>query len=1069
MMTKRLTRIRLINWHYFVDETIEVAGSFLVSGENTAGKSTVLDAIQLVLTTNKRKFNTAANEKSNRNLKGYVRCKTGNENSNYLRNGSVITYVALEFYEERTGKTFVIGAKIDSPDEEAKLVTKWFVVEEVLESLTFLKDDRPSTTEEFRLKGKKVNLIDRDHQARDRFARRLGNLDSRFFDIIPKSLAFKPMDNVKDFINKFILAERKIEVASLRRNIESLKELEDLMDLTRKKIEDLEKINEIYDETRIRDRQISINKILIALAQVDQLELEVEKYSKQLRMIEQAIKSAEIEENRLKISVDQERKQQMAYEVALNSHQNSALIQKAKDELTGLYYEQSNLNKSIQILEKAVKVVEEIALKLKVHNDYFIGKEELLQIVSDDVTTEQKTLIVHAIDKSIRERDQKYSDDFHDARNLQANMTKSRIALEEDIRSLKKKQMTYPSYTQKLKRAIEEEFARKGIKRPVHIFSELIEVTDVRWQNAIEGYLNTQRFNIIVEPRDYEVALETYNRIRHEVHTVGLVNTEKLKMDFEVNKNSLFYVVTSENRYAYAYAAYLLNRVIRCDHVKDLKNHRVAITDGCMIYNHYAVHKIKEEVYTMPYIGRKAIEIQLLRKQEQLEGYIADINGIKEDIRKYDLAVQSLRKFRLEDLLENIQTPEMLKNNKLDISQANLKLKEAENDPTYLELKMKQDESQHRLKELDENHKKAVERKTFKSSELGQTHIRMEEAKGKLKNEKNLLDRLGETDAGIMEEGYSKYSDQKRSKTPDIIINNFGRRIKALETEIDENNRLLQTRQVRYCKGYDADMNIGINYIQEYVDEHYKLSSSEIIKYDEELKKAKEHCHLEFRESFLAKLKEYIENAQYEFRHLNKALKDIYYGDDSYHFVITFDKKKESIYRMIMSGNNVVGDLNLWSSAFDAEFEEEMEDLFSKLTAYDDMGDKVIEEYTDYRSYLDYDIEVRNKEGYSQRFSKIYGEKSGGETQTPYYVAIAASFSQLYKLGDTVRIIMFDEAFDKMDDNRIASMMDFLIQQEFQVILATPPSKLEVIGEKVDTILMAMREGSMSIIETYDL
>ena len=78
-MKKKLCRIRLINWHYFVNETISVNGSFLVSGENTAGKSTILDAIQLVLTTNTRKFNTAANEKSSRDLKGYVRCKTGIE------------------------------------------------------------------------------------------------------------------------------------------------------------------------------------------------------------------------------------------------------------------------------------------------------------------------------------------------------------------------------------------------------------------------------------------------------------------------------------------------------------------------------------------------------------------------------------------------------------------------------------------------------------------------------------------------------------------------------------------------------------------------------------------------------------------------------------------------------------------------------------------------------------------------------------------------------------------------------------------------------------------------------
>ena len=39
-----------------------------------------------------------------------------------------------------------------------------------------------------------------------------------------------------------------------------------------------------------------------------------------------------------------------------------------------------------------------------------------------------------------------------------------------------------------------------------------------------------------------------------------------------------------------------------------------------------------------------------------------------------------------------------------------------------------------------------------------------------------------------------------------------------------------------------------------------------------------------------------------------------------------------------------------------------MEDLFSKLTESDTSGDSILQEYTDYRGYLDYDIEVITKE-----------------------------------------------------------------------------------------------------------
>jgi uncharacterized protein YPO0396 len=115
------------------------------------------------------------------------------------------------------------------------------------------------------------------------------------------------------------------------------------------------------------------------------------------------------------------------------------------------------------------------------------------------------------------------------------------------------------------------------------------------------------------------------------------------------------------------------------------------------------------------------------------------------------------------------------------------------------------------------------------------------------------------------------------------------------------------------------------------------------------------------------------------------------------------------------------------------------------------------------------DIEIRKKDGSVQRFSDIYGEKSGSETQVPYYVTIGASFYQLYRYGNSVRLMLLDEAFDKMDDERIGPMMDFLSGLGLQVILATPPQKIETIGEKVDTVLTTIRIGERSIVDEYEL
>lgn len=72
---KKLKKILLINWLYFSKEIIEVGDINFLTGKNGAGKSTVIDALQIVLLgeTNARNFNQAANEKSQRTLDGYLR------------------------------------------------------------------------------------------------------------------------------------------------------------------------------------------------------------------------------------------------------------------------------------------------------------------------------------------------------------------------------------------------------------------------------------------------------------------------------------------------------------------------------------------------------------------------------------------------------------------------------------------------------------------------------------------------------------------------------------------------------------------------------------------------------------------------------------------------------------------------------------------------------------------------------------------------------------------------------------------------------------------------------------
>lgn len=181
----------------------------------------------MVLTTNVKNFNQAANDKSKRNLKGYVRGKTGIEGQSYkiAHNKSTISYVALEFYEQSKKRYFVLGVKMDSPNEDAEIKKRWFCEEGSFDDFTFIEDGKPATDEQFKNNGKKIVLIRETYEAKDKFYRRMGNLGKGFSELIPKSIAFKPMDNIKQFITQYILPKEPVSVESLRENIRNLNEM----------------------------------------------------------------------------------------------------------------------------------------------------------------------------------------------------------------------------------------------------------------------------------------------------------------------------------------------------------------------------------------------------------------------------------------------------------------------------------------------------------------------------------------------------------------------------------------------------------------------------------------------------------------------------------------------------------------------------------------------------------------------------------------------------------------------------------------------------------------------------
>jgi hypothetical protein len=104
----------------------------------------------------------------------------------------------------------------------------------------------------------------------------------------------------------------------------------------------------------------------------------------------------------------------------------------------------------------------------------------------------------------------------------------------------------------------------------------------------------------------------------------------------------------------------------------------------------------------------------------------------------------------------------------------------------------------------------------------------------------------------------------------------------------------------------------------------------------------------------------------------------------------------------------------------------------------------------DYREFYDFDVAIHREDKLTGEKTKIgflsdrLGTASGGEHRAPLYVIAGAALASAYRMPldgtphDGVRLIMLDEAFDKMDATNLIATMLYLENLGLQVLLASP-------------------------------
>lgn len=1105
---KKLKKILLINWLYFSKEIIEVGDVNFLTGKNGAGKSTVIDALQIVLLgeTNARNFNQAANEKSQRTLDGYLRADM-DENNPYSRRGKDFSsYIACEFLDEIEGTSFVTGVVFDCRSDGSKQ-ERFFIYVGTLPENCFIENGEameiPALRRFLKQHYAKAEIYDTQKEYRRNMLSRWNVHNEQVLRMMKKAVSFRPIVDIQKFITENICdIPEKPDIEAMQQNIRDYKRHEMLAQRQEEKLSALQEIGKLYremnqaiDRWRVQSFLVLWSHKELVQAQIDRRELEKQDCAADLVSTEKAIET---------LTTQIEQKESRRRELDLACAQSSVFQEeeRLRNQKQMLLDEQKKLMQDLQALaveikrdalwwnglcgsilawnsEEVLGPVQDAAEEvLKTFKLFTAGNYE---IFSHSLTPfEEVQQAVAALSNVIRNALHKVEDYIAELRT-QKDQKSSALA------NLRKNIKDYPRGLLQFKERLANELEKQaGCAVRIDILADVLELADERWRGAVEGYLNAQKFYLLVDPAYYQDALSIFDRIKNEFgSSFGLVDIGKLREREKISPwdDSLAKKVETENMLARSYIDYLLGRVVCCNTAAQLRKHRTAITADGMLYQGYVARVIRRELMDDAFIGRRAVSLRISRLQEELA-------QIEAELRHRAPILQLLSKQK-----EPLFTQYFVQNIVVEKQHAYLRGIEINGEITSIDEQLSKldllwlDEQRKTIALLGDEIVVLNKDKETKVLQIGQYKERIRQLDFEVLPDHyqqltGIEDRLQDEFPVAYQQntGIPRYQQElSRLKRADVVYKNFSNRLEQSVNERETTRRKLFTARKEYTDRFKpCSFRVESMDNDEYEAEQRLLEESELPKYREKIRAARESAMEQFQNDFLAKLKSSIDQVQDQVRSLNRALRQAQFGTDSYQFRVERNPDYAEYYDMIMAPELMEGDMGLFALPFQDKYGHLIEKLFSQITMADDTQlnarkqselQENIQRYTDFRTYLKFDLETTDQNGSKQLLSQTLNTKSGGETQTPFYIAVLASFAQLYRVndtssfGNTVRLAVFDEAFNKMDSDRIIESVRLLRKMGLQAIICTPPDKVSDIMPIADrTLLVDKNKYKMHIL-----
>lgn len=1058
----------------------------LFSGKSGSGKSTVMDAIQVILygSFSPNFLNKAADDaKNRRSVLSYLRGEQKDGSAN-RKDCDFCSVIALEIEDTGTHITTCIGIafEVRKSDSEikkfvyfshsGKMPESEYLTEQgvcysnqeikKLVSARTKSDDNRGKGEVNRIYGSKEAYLGTLYDVI------LGYIDqNRFITMEKSAIALKMTNGTGQFIRDYMFPKNTSNtIATISEQLDSYRQIKD-------KIEDLRKRIEILTDIQTSGQE------LVRL-QSDKIRAEAMIRCIGIEDLRARIQTAE--EDKKIIAEKQEQLQGKIKErSAVRGETEQELIQVSADlkssDLGGKQQQYEELDARSQMLADNTRQWNKILLGMKnweeddVITDYISNPVlNLIAELGSGNVTEELCQNLHLKIESAKQNIENEVEDYSEQRREIGKELKEKKRLVDDMKHNRK---PYEENLRSARTALSQQLSdRYGTTVRVQIFADLFDVQEEEWKNAIEGRMGRLKRSLITEPQyAHEAAVLFRNMKQYE--NVDLINSKAIADSKpDCMEGSLYEAVKTQEAYVDVCLKRYLGHIIKCRSVEELEQVRDGVTPDCYSYSNFIFRHLKKKDYTTrACIGRRVSKARLAE-------YEKDVEELSRQEMQLDDLLRRLKEARDFECLKD-EPSHYVKLSRAGEELARVNKKKMELEETIRSLR------EGAYKELEEKEQSLQKQVKMVQEELDQTQgelARLGSRIGELSGEnESRRQQLEEKLQGYVpnEALEQEVWELLKKQSGQAVINRKKAQVADLEEKEQAQAETLRAARNRYIFAYPAGPFNGAetsNEAYEKLLEKY-LTDFEPA-YEEEFEKKCASIYKSLRENVIATIHGDIKAAKRHAYEINRLLRETNFSDSTYQIKIEPAKNENGqFFDMLMAEEldsknldnaGFDGQISFGEDAFYQKYEQKIKLLTDKFMPPKDEDEhlraqkrKEMEQYADYRNYLSFSMfeQVTDEHGNVIRenfVDDMAGRDSGGEGQNPKYVALLAGFAMLYmqqsKRDSKIKLVLLDEAFSKMDQERSAVCLKYARKMDLQLIVCVPDERLQSLIRNVDCV-----------------